>query len=232
MNALFTWLSHAVEGSAAIAFAAAFLWGVLSIMLSPCHLASIPLIVGFISRQKVMTPRRALLIASLFAGGILLTIALVGVVTAALGKMAGDLGSWPVYFVAIVLVLIGLHLLDILPLPLPNAAAPRLQRRGPLAAFALGLVFGLALGPCTFAYMAPVLAVTFRIAAAAPLFAALLLLAYGIGHCGVIVVAGTCTQAVQTYLNWNERSRGTVILKMASGLLVITGGLWLLYSAA
>ena len=49
MQELFTNLSHAVEGAPLIALGAAVVWGILSIVLSPCHLASIPLIVGFIS---------------------------------------------------------------------------------------------------------------------------------------------------------------------------------------
>ncbi len=48
---IFTTLTQAVEGTAAIAIAASFVWGILSILLSPCHLASIPLIVGFVDRQ-------------------------------------------------------------------------------------------------------------------------------------------------------------------------------------
>jgi len=51
MEKLFITLTHAVEGTAAIALAAAFIWGILSILLSPCHLSSIPLIVGFIGQH-------------------------------------------------------------------------------------------------------------------------------------------------------------------------------------
>jgi cytochrome c-type biogenesis protein len=102
------------------------------------------------------------------------------------------------------------------------------KRRGALAAFILGLVFGIALGPCTFAYMAPVIGVTLRFAAT---YGALLLLFYGLGHCSVIVFAGTFTEVVQHYLNWNERSRGAVILKKVCGALVILGGVYLILSA-
>ena len=56
---LFNSLSHAVEGAPLIALGASFVWGILSIILSPCHLASIPLIVGFISGQGQVTTRRA-----------------------------------------------------------------------------------------------------------------------------------------------------------------------------
>ena len=100
-----------------------------------------------------------------------------------------------------------------------------------LAAFILGLVFGIAIGPCTFAYMAPMLGVTFRLARTNPAYGALLLLMYGVGHCGVIVLAGTFTGVVQQYLNWTEKSRGTLILKNVCGVLVLVGGLYLIYTA-
>ena len=67
MDQLFTNLSHAVEGAALIALAASVIWGVLSIVLSPCHLASIPLIVGFIDKQGRMSTKRAFAISTLFA---------------------------------------------------------------------------------------------------------------------------------------------------------------------
>jgi cytochrome c-type biogenesis protein len=100
-----------------------------------------------------------------------------------------------------------------------------------LAALVLGLIFGLALGPCTFAYMAPMLAVSFKVAGTRPLFSVLLLALYGIGHCAVIVAAGTFTEVVQRYLNWTERSRGGAVLRGVCGVLVLAGGVYLIYTA-
>jgi hypothetical protein len=105
------------------------------------------------------------------------------------------------------------------------------KRRGYLAAFLLGLVFGIALGPCTFAFMAPMLGVVFKFAATNPFYGALLLVAYGVGHCSVIVAAGTSTELVQRFLNWNEQSKGVAVVKAACGVLVLFGGLWLIYTA-
>jgi len=87
------------------------------------------------------------------------------------------------------------------------------------------------LGPCTFAYMAPMLGVTFKLASTNLLYGVLLLLIYGIGHCSVIVFAGTCTELVQRYMNWNEKSKGTVIIKRVCGVLVLLGGIYLIYLA-
>jgi cytochrome c-type biogenesis protein len=232
MEHIFTTLTRALEGAPAVALGAALVWGVLSVLLSPCHLSSIPLIVGFIDEQGRISTRRAFVISVLFASGILATIAAIGAITAAAGRMMGDLGSWGNYFVAVIFFIVGLHLLDVIPMPWSGPGRVGMKRKGMLAALILGLVFGIALGPCTFAYMAPMLGVAFRTGGTDPLFGALLLALYGVGHCSVIVAAGTSTELVQRYLNWNESSKGAVILKKACGLLVILGGLYLIYTAA
>jgi cytochrome c-type biogenesis protein len=231
MEILFTNLTHAVEGTPLIALSAALVWGVLSILLSPCHLASIPLIVGFIDNQGKISTRRAFWIALLFSLGILMTIALVGIVTALAGRMMGDVGRYGNYVIALIFFVIGLHLLGVIPMPGKGAGQVKMKQRGALAAFILGLVFGIALGPCTFAYMAPMLAIVFKAGAEQPVYAGSLLLLYGIGHCSVIVLAGTFTEVVQRYLNWNEKSKGSLILKKTCGLLVLLGGLYMVYTA-
>ena len=231
IQALFTSLSRAIEGGPAVALSAAFVWGILSIVLSPCHLASIPLIVGFIDEQGRISTKRAFQIALLFALGILVTIGIIGAATAMAGRMLGDVGRFGNYFVAAIFFLVGLHLLGAIPLPFTGPGQVKMKQRGRLAAFLLGLVFGVALGPCTFAYMAPMLAVTFKLAAAHMAYGILLLLAYGVGHCAVIVFAGTFTESVQHYLNWNEASKGATILKKICGILVLLGGFWMIYAA-
>ena len=231
MEDLFTALTRAVEGSPLTAGSAALAWGVLSILLSPCHLASIPLIVGFIDEQGRISTRRAFVIALLFSVGILTTIGLVGLVTAAAGQLLGDVGPLGAYVVALVFFVVGLHLLGVIPMPFAGPGQVNMKRRGPVAAFILGLVFGIALGPCSFAYMAPMLAVTFRLAATNLPYGVLLLVLYGVGHCSLIVLAGTFTKVVQRYLNWNERSQGLDLLRKICGVLVLLAGLYMVYTA-
>jgi cytochrome c-type biogenesis protein len=229
---LFSNLSRAVEGSPVVAVAAAFAWGVLSIVLSPCHLSSIPLIIGFISGQGgAITLRRAFALSTLFSVGILITIGAIGAITAAAGRMMGDIGAYGNYFVAVIFLVVGLVLLGVIPMPWSGPGQIGMTRKGAMAAFILGLVFGIALGPCTFAYMAPMLAVTFKLASTDLAYGILLLIVYGVGHCSVIVLAGTFTELVQRYLRWTDKSHGATALRGVCGILVILGGLYLIYAA-
>lgn len=231
MATLFTALSHAVQGTPAIAIAAAFAWGLASLLLSPCHLASVPLIVGFIQGHGQMPIRRAFALASVFASGIFLTIGGVGLVTAYAGRMLGSVGPLGNLVVAGVFLFMGLALLDVVPLSwaIPDAGAWR--GRGLRAALVLGLIFGVALGPCTFAYMAPVLGVVFAASRTGVAFGLVLFVAFALGHCVVIVAAGTTSEWVSRYLRWHEHTRSGARLRHACGVLVLGGGLWFVYTA-
>lgn len=231
INELFTSLTHAVEGSDFVAISASFIWGLLSILLSPCHLASIPLVVGFISQQKEKSLKKAFAISLVFSTGILITIAAVGVITAMAGRMLGDVGSWSNYFVAGVFFFIALILLDIISLNWSGPDMSRFKGKGLLGAFIIGLVFGIAIGPCTFAFMAPMLAVAFKIAAERAAYSLALLLAYAIGHCSFIVLAGSSAELVSKYMKWNEKSNATTVIKKICAILILIAGLYMIYIA-
>ncbi len=229
----FVMLSSMLSSSPGIAVTGSFLWGIASILLSPCHLASIPLIVGYIDSQGEMKTGRAALIAALFSAGILITIAIIGIITGLAGRMMGDIGQFGNIAVAVIMVIIGLYLLGIIPLPfLDNGInQPGMKKKGLFAAFLLGLFFGLALGPCTFAYMAPMLGVAFTVASTNLLYAVILVGAYALGHCLVIIIAGSSVEAVNHLLKWNENSKGAIYIKKACGILVVAAGIYMLVTA-
>lgn len=224
----FTVLSTALYDSFWIALLASFGWGVLSILLSPCHLSSIPLVVGFISSQGKISLSRTFYISLIFSIGILITIAGIGIITASLGRLMGDVGAIGNYLVAGIFFIVGLYLLDIINFDWNNSGLRQTKSKGLLAALILGLLFGIALGPCTFAYMAPVLGIVFQTAQTNFASASLLLLAFGLGHCSVIVGAGTLSKKVQQYLNWSEESKTILWIKRICGVLVILGGIYLM----
>jgi cytochrome c-type biogenesis protein len=228
---LFNWLTLAMNARFEIAMLAAIGWGVTSIILSPCHLSSIPLVIGYLSSQGREGLKRPYSISFVFATGILVTIALIGALTASAGRMLGDVGVWGNIVVAGVFFIVGLYLMDLIKLP-GNGIIPQTFRvRGWKGAFLLGLIFGIGLGPCTFAYMAPVLGMVFTVAAAHPFQGLSLIAAFGIGHCAVIVGAGGAAGTVQKYLNWTDRSKGALWLKRGAGMLVMLGGVYYIYAA-
>ena len=227
LEQVLTSLSNGLSQSLGWALLAAFAWGVVSIVFSPCHLASVPLIVGFISTQDDTSTRRAFRLSLVFSLGVLASIALIGLITASLGRLVGDLGAIGSVAVAVVFFIFGLYLMDLLPLRWTSFPSTT-HRRGMPAALGLGLVFGVGLGPCSFAFLAPLLIIVFGQAQIDYGLAVALLGAFALGHCGVIVAAGTAAQRAQTVVSWGGRSGVTRWVRRACGALVVLAGVYLL----
>mgnify|MGYP001812590054 CR=1 FL=1 len=230
MLKLFTTLSQAIEGQPPVAIGAAFVWGILSVLLSPCHLTSIPLIIGYLSRHEKISSKKAFVLSAVFSMGILISVGIIGGITAAAGRIMGDIGRVGNYAVALVFLFFGLNLLGIFQVNWPGFKPRESKRQGYLPTLFLGLVFGLALGPCTFAFMAPMLGVIFQLTASNLAFGVLLLAAFGLGHITVITAAGTSSQWVQRMINWEQRAGKVALLRKTCGVLVILGGIYLAYS--
>lgn len=229
IDSIFNLLYDAINASVLISILASFGWGVMSIVLSPCHLSSIPLVIGFISSQEETKTKRVFLISLFFSIGILITIALIGIITAYLGRMMGDIGNIGNYFVATIFFIVGLYFLDILNLNWNFMGLRKVNLKGLPAAFVLGLLFGLALGPCTFAFMAPVLSVVFQTAQTNFFISVMLLLGFALGHCSVIIVAGTLSSYLPKYINKASNSKIILIIKKICGVLVIIAGIYFIY---
>lgn len=233
MGGLLAAFGEAFVASGALALAAAFSWGVLSVALSPCHLSSVPLVVAYMSGgAEFPSGRRALRLSSAFAGGILASIGLVGVVTAAAGRMLGDVGRAGSWMLAAVFFVVGLNLLGVLPLPALGSVPTAPRRRGAAGALLLGLVFGVALGPCTFAFMAPLLGIAFRAAGAGGAArAALLVGLFGAGHAAAIALAGTSVQSVNRWVGGRIGARALPVVRGVAGVSVILGGAYFVWTA-
>lgn len=229
IETIFDTLSNLLYQNFWMANISAFLWGILSIVLSPCHLSSIPLIIGFLSSQGEISMKRTFSLSLVFAFGILITIAFIGGITLAMGRIMGDVGTVGNYAVAVIFLVVGLYLLDIIRLPWVGANMSDTRFKGLTAAFVLGLIFGIGLGPCAFAFMAPVLGVVFEVSSTDMLLAVSLLVAFSIGHISLIVLAGTLTKKVEQYLNWSGNSKTISIIKRICGLLVILAGVYLVW---
>ena len=223
-------LGRALYTSLPLALGASFLWGLMSMLLSPCHLVSVPLVMGYLGgKSEDISRRRRLNLALLFALGMTLSIALIGIVTSLLGRLVGDIGPAGNITMSVVLIYLGLSISGIVELPLPGTGRRGLpSRKGAFGALLMGFLLGAALGPCTFAFMAPVLALMFQLGSEKLLQAILLGTFFAIGHGVVVVFAGSFTDKIQKLLDWSGNSRTAKTFKTICGLLVIIGGLFLL----
>ncbi len=208
-----------MTGGLAVAAAGAFLWGMVSVLFSPCHLASIPLIVAYVGGQATAVhPRRAAWYAGAFSLGLFTTIAVVGIVCALLGRMLGDVGTWWQILVGAVLVWVALGMLGVQACTMSGSLLYRLNLRGIHGAFGLGLAYGILSGSCTFGFIAPILAIV--TVQQKILAGSLMMLLFALGHCLPIAVAGSSTAMVRRLTEssawqgaglWFRRSAGVVI---------------------
>jgi cytochrome c-type biogenesis protein len=211
---------------------AALVWGVLSIILSPCHLTSIPLLIGYLTKRQGTTIPRSFELSSIFSGGIFLTIGVIGYITSLFGRLMGDIGTAGNIIMAVILIIVGLYLFGALRFITPKGFEMKpLVRVEWLSALLLGMIFGFIVGPCTFAFMAPVLGVVFSNAGSRMGFSLLVLAAFGVGHCSIIVAAGTFYQSFARKIASEKSIKRIIIIKKLCGVLVLAGGIYLLADA-
>lgn len=220
-----TALTESLSSSPILAVATSFVWGILSMVLSPCHLVSVPLVFGCIMRSRGDAASKAvpMRIAATFALGMTISIAVIGVATNLLGRLAGDVGPLGELILAVILIAVGLSIAGLFQLPVPGLNTRGVGAGSP--ALILGLVFGAALGPCTFAFMAPVLAVMFSLKSLP--FALALGVSFAVGHAGVVLLMGLFAGRIQRVVDWSGQSASARWLRMISGSLVTLGGVYL-----
>lgn len=225
MDQIFLTVHGWMTGGAWLAFVGSFLWGVVSVLFSPCHLASIPLIVGYVGGQKeVVAGRRALLYSACFSFGLFLTIALIGVICAMLGRMLGDIGPWWTIPVGLILLWLAMDMLGVARCSMGGGLLSRFTLKGVFGAFVLGLLYGILSGSCTFGFIAPILAVITLQGEIATGVALIVL--FGLGHCLPILIAGGSTALVRRLLAKSEFHSASLRFRRLAGVLVGLLGLY------
>ena len=223
LDSIFLIINQWMTGGIALAAAGCFIWGVISVLFSPCHLASIPLIVGYVGGQeKMVQPKQAGIYSVLFTTGLFITIALIGIICALLGRMLGDVGVYWQVLIGLVLIWVALGMLGVEKCSMSGSLLYRLNLKGKLGAFVLGLAYGVLSGSCTFGFIAPILAIiTVQEKIATGI---ILIVLFAVGHCLPIVIAGSSTAAVKKLLEnsaWN--GAGTWFRKGAGTLVCFLG---------
>ncbi|MDD2367184.1 MAG: cytochrome c biogenesis protein CcdA [Desulfuromonadaceae bacterium] len=211
-----------------VAFGAVFLAGVLS-SASPCVLATIPLVVGFVGGYADGNRTKAFRYSLAFVLGLSLTFTMFGAAAGLLGTMFGTLGG-PWYLIAGVIALVmGGQLMGLYEIHLPIKRDFKPKRGGIIGAFLLGLFFGVVSSPCA----TPVLVVLLTLVAGKGqvLYGIALLFCYAIGHCLLMLFAGTFTGFVEGFVKARGVGNFSLWSKRIGGLIVSSVGVWLISQA-
>lgn len=211
-----------------IAFGAVFLGGVLS-SASPCVLVTLPLVVGFVGGYADGDRRRAFLYSLAFVGGLSLTFTAFGAAAGLLGTMFGTLGGWWYVAAGSVALTMGLQMMGLFEIRLPVRRDYRPKRGGLVGAFLLGLFFGVVSSPCA----TPVLVVilTFVAAKQQVVYGTALLFTYALGHCLLMLLAGTFTGFVEAFAKAKGIAGVSLWAKRVGGGIVSFAGGWFIWQA-
>ncbi len=216
-------------GGTAIAAVGAFFWGMISMVFSPCNMASIPIIIAYVGGQeKLVKTRQAGFYSLAFIFGLFITIAVIGVICALLGRMLGDVGNYWKVPVGLILIWLALGMLGVEKCSLRGNFLSRLNLKGVKGAFVLGLAYGVLSGSCTFGFFAPILAViTIQ---KMVLHGIILILFFALGQCLPIYIASTFTVGVRKLIENQSWQTGGQWFRRGAGVLIGFLGLYFIAS--
>jgi len=195
---------------------------------TPCVFPVIPIIVGYIGTQQVKSRAKAFLLSLVYVAGISVTFSILGIIASLTGMIFGSIQSNPLtyIFVGVVIFVMTLWFMDIIHIPLPAAAAPKIKNKGYLPAFLLGLVSGVITAPCTAAVLAIIL--TYAASKQNIIFGGTLLFTYAMGLGTLLIIAGTFTGLINTLMKSDRLSRR---LKIFFGIALLVFSLSFFYRA-
>ncbi|MBD2462944.1 cytochrome c biogenesis protein CcdA [Oscillatoria sp. FACHB-1407] len=212
-------LTHLTPLSVGIIFAAGLLTS-----LTPCMLSMLPITIGYIGGYEATSRVRAAAQSTWFSLGLATTLAILGIVAAIAGKLYGQVGIGLPIVVSVVSILMGLNLLEALPLQLPSFTGldfiPKTAPEG-VRAYLLGLTFGLVASPCSTPVLATLLA--WVSTTHNPVLGGVMLLSYTAGYVAPLILAGTFTASIRKIL---ELRRWSGWITPTSGALLVGFGVF------
>lgn len=192
--------------------------------LTPCMLSMLPITIGYIGGYETENRGQAALQSMWFALGLATTLAGLGILASFVGQVYGQIGLGLPIIVSVIAILMGLNLLEALPLQLPAFDTiewiPK-QIPHSLKSYLLGLTFGLVASPCSTPVLATLLA--WVSTTGDIVLGGVLLLAYAVGYVAPLVLAGTFTATLKKIL---ELRRWSSWITPTSGVLLVGFGVF------
>ncbi|MBW4606599.1 MAG: cytochrome c biogenesis protein CcdA [Hassallia sp. WJT32-NPBG1] len=204
-----------------------FIAGLLT-SLTPCMLSMLPITIGYIGGYEAKTRLQAAAQSTWFSLGLATTLAGLGIIAALLGKVYGQVGIGLPIIVSIIAILMGLNLLEALPLQFPSfGGMERISQELPqgLRSYLIGMTFGVVASPCSTPVLGSLLG--WVVYTQDLILGAVLLLAYTAGYVAPLILAGTFTASIKKLL---EVRRWSGWINPVSGALLVGFGVFSLMS--
>ncbi len=226
METLLNHLSQSLSENPFLAYLGVFIGGILS-STSPCVLATIPLVIGYVGGYSEGDRRKAVLYSLTFIVGLSLTFTILGAIASLMGGLFGMVSRTWYFIVGGVAIAIGLHLIGPFEWNIPVPVHLQPKQKGILGAFLLGIFFGIVSSPCATPVLALIL--TFVATKGEVVYGTSLLFVYALGHCALIFLAGTATGFAESFIKSKGISNITTWGKRVGGVIVVFAGIYLFY---
>jgi len=224
MESMLSNIQSTIQNNHGLAFLAVFVGGLIS-AASPCVLAAIPLIIGYVGGYSGGDKKKAAIYSLVFILGLSITFTVLGAAASAMGQFLSFAGQWLYIGLAVIAVAMGLQLMGVISLPLPFLKTRQVRSRGLWGAFLLGLLTGTVSSPCA----TPVLAVILAYVSTQGdiLYGGSLLFVYAVGHCALIFVAGLSIGLTESIVHSQGINNVSRYSKRFSGAVLVAAGLYL-----
>jgi len=208
-----------------LAFVMSLVAGLIS-SFSPCVLSSIPLVIGYVGGYAGNDRKRAFKYSLYFCIGLAITFTVLGAASALLGRLMTGAGKWWYIILGAIMLAVGLQMLGMFNI-MPQTCNMPNKRKGVIGAFFLGILGGVLSSPCATPVLAAILA--FVAGQGNIVLGVALLAVYAVGHCALILIAGTSVGFVQKLAASPNTEKIGKVLKFVFGILVILLALYLFY---
>ena len=226
MGGLFGDVAALIQQNPWLAIPAVFVGGATTAS-NPCVLAMIPLLMSVVAGTEAESVKKSLGFSALFVLGLSITFSALGLISALMGRMLGDIGPFWKYLVAAVCLIMGLHLLGLFKFNISLPQPVNIRKGGPLGAFLLGLLFGVVSTPCA----VPILVVLLAYVGSQGnvVYGGFLLLVYALGHSALILIAGASMGAARRLIESKGLRKTNQILQKAAGIVILLVGAYFLF---
>lgn len=225
MESMLVDLGNILSQNIWLAFVVALVAGLVS-SFSPCVLSTVPLIIGYVGGYAGDDQKKALKYSLLFCLGLILTLTALGAASAFLGKMMTGAGKWWYLLLALIMAVAGLQLLGVFQFT-PQACRMPARREGFIGAFLLGILGGILASPCSTPVLVAILAF---VAGKGNVYLGIGLLAvYSIGHCALLLIAGTSVGYVNRLAASSRTEKWGKVLKGLLGMVMLLLAFYLFY---